>query len=88
MRNLTIKREKTFVGSLGTLKIYIEDPNAGDTTINDTVCRKLGDLKNGEEKTFPVEDRAAKLFVIADQQGLLLRVLRSAGGNGGHHPHG
>ena len=67
MRNLTIKRTKSFVGCLGKMKIYIEDPTASETTINKVPCRKIGDLKNGEEKTFQIEEQAAKIFVIADQ---------------------
>ena len=66
MRNLTIKRIKSFVACLAKMKIYIEDPNSPDITVNNVPCRKLGDLKNGEEKTFQVEEQALKVFVIAD----------------------
>lgn len=67
MRNLTIKREKTFVASLVTMKVYIEDPSSNEIMINNTPCRKLGVLKNGEEKTFSIDESAAKVFVIADK---------------------
>ena len=67
MRNLTILREKTFVASLAKIKIYVEDTSAGDTLINGVKCRKLGEIKNGEEKTFEIENSATKVFVIADQ---------------------
>lgn len=66
MRNLTIKRNKSFVACLGKMKVYIEDPNANELTINFVPCRKLGELKNGEEKTFEIGENAAKIFVIAD----------------------
>ena len=66
MRNLTIKREKSFVGSLVKMKIYIEDPTSNEMRINDIPCRKIGDLKNGEEKTFQIDEQKAKIFVIAD----------------------
>ena len=66
MRNLTIKREKSFVGSLAKMKIYIEDPTSNEMRINDIPCRKIGDLKNGEEKTFQIDEQKAKVFVIAD----------------------
>ena len=66
MRNLTIKRQKSFVACLGKMKVYIEDPMANDLVIKGVYCRKLGDLKNGEEKTFEIGDNAAKVFVIAD----------------------
>lgn len=67
MRNLTIKRTKSFVACLAKMKVYIEDPNAGVLKIGGVACRKLGDLKNGEEMTFQIGDEAAKVFVIADQ---------------------
>ena len=67
MRNLTITRKKSFVGCLGKMKVYIEDPEAGELEINGVGCRKLGILKNGETATFPISDQAAKVFVIADK---------------------
>ena len=67
MRKLTIKRQKSFVGCLVKAKVYIEDAIASETEINGVPCRKLGDLKSGEEKTFEIENTAKKLFVIADQ---------------------
>ena len=67
MRNLTITRTKSFVGCAGKVKIYITDPLAADATINGLSCRKLGDLKNGEEKTFSIGCEEAKVFVIADK---------------------
>lgn len=67
MRNLTIKRTKSFVGCLAKMKIYIEDLASNEITINNTPCRKIGDLKNGEEKTFQIDEHAAKVFVIADK---------------------
>ena len=67
MRNLTIKRAKSFVASLVKMKIYIEDHTAGELTINNVPCRKLRDLKNGEEKTFVIGEEAAKVFVIGDK---------------------
>ena len=67
MRNLTIKRAKRFVACLVKMKIYIEDPTSNEMFIGNTPCRKLGELKNGEEKTFQVEEQAAKIFVIGDK---------------------
>ena len=65
MRELTIQRTKSFVGRFGIFKVYIEDGEAGDLKINGVSCRLLGTLKNGETKTFSIEENAAKLFVIA-----------------------
>lgn len=67
MRNLTIKREKSFVGSLAKMKVYIEDPTSNEICINDIFCRKIGDLKNGEEKTFQIDEQEVKIYVIADK---------------------
>lgn len=66
MRNVIIKRNKSFVGCLAKLKVYIEDYTYGETKIGGVPCRKLGTLKNGEEKAFLIPDNAAKIFVIAD----------------------
>lgn len=67
MRNLTIKRTKSFVGCLAKMKIYIEDYEAGELTINGIPCRKIGELKSGEEKTFQISVKEAKVFAIADK---------------------
>ena len=67
MRNLTIKREKSFVGSLAKMKVYIEDPTSNEMRINDVPCRKIGDLKNGEETTFQIDEQEVNIYVIADK---------------------
>ena len=67
MRNLIIKRRKSFVGCAVKMKVYLEDPVSGDLTINGVLCRKLGDLKNNEEKIFPIGSEEARVFVIADK---------------------
>lgn len=66
MRKLTIKRTKSFVGCLGIMKVYIESAD-GDTKLGESICKKLGDLKNGEEVSFEIESERAKVYVIADQ---------------------
>lgn len=67
MRKLTILRKKAFSASLATMKVYIEDPDSEDLVIQGVACRKLGVLKNGEEKTFQIADTAAKVYVIGDK---------------------
>lgn len=67
MRNLVIKREKSFVGCLGKFKVYIVDPNSNDLKINKQPCRKLGILKNGEEAVFQIPDDEVKIYIIADK---------------------
>ena len=66
MRNLTIERRKTSAACAAKLKVYMEDP-AGDLTIDNIPCRKLGELKNGESGTYTIDDEAAKLFVFYDK---------------------
>lgn len=66
MRNLFIKRNKNLAGCLAKLKVYIEDYTYGETKIDGVPCRKLGTLKNGEEKAFLIPDNAARIYVIAD----------------------
>lgn len=67
MRNLTIKRTKSFVACAVKAKVYMEDPVNEELRINDVPCRKLGELKNGEEKTFQIGNEAARIYVIGDK---------------------
>lgn len=67
MRKLTIIRANSFVGCLGTMKVYIEDAEAGDTEICNVRCRKLGDLKNGASAEFEIGEGEARIYVIADK---------------------
>lgn len=67
MRNLTIKRKKSFVACLYKIKVYIEDLTSDEIFINNIPCRKIGEIKNGEEKTFQISEQPAKVFVIADK---------------------
>ena len=63
MRNLTIQREKNWVGAITKAKVYIEDPD-GELEISSVRCRKLGVVKSGGESTFQIGEEAAKIFVI------------------------
>lgn len=67
MRNLTIKRQKSFVACTMRMKVYIEDASNSEITINNIPCRKLGVLKNGGEETFQIDNNEAKIFVIGDK---------------------
>lgn len=67
MRNLIIQRRKTFIASLITMKVYIEDIYSNDLVINNIPCRKIGELKNGEQKSFLIDEYQRKVFVIADK---------------------
>ena len=65
MRMLTIKRNKSFAGFLGKVQVYIADAN-GELEIGGQLCCKLGDLKNGEEKTFTIDNTETTVYVIGD----------------------
>ena len=67
MRNLTITRRKSIAGCAMKVQVYIKDEVAGDLMINNVPCRKLGDLKNKEEKTFCIGTEETVLFVIVDK---------------------
>ena len=67
MRNLTIQRRKTFVACAMKVKVYIEDATSNEIVIGGVACRKLGDVKNGETKTFQIDNNSARVFVIADK---------------------
>lgn len=64
MRRLWIKRHKASSGA-AKMTVYIEDFEDGDITINDTPCRKLGEIKNGQQKHFSVSEDEAKVVVAA-----------------------
>ena len=65
MRKLTIKRLKSGAACLAKTKFYVVVPY-GDTTINGERCAFLGELKNGEEKTFEVANEQLKIYAICD----------------------
>jgi len=67
LRNLTITRRKSFVACAMKDKVYIRDEQAQEIIIDGVPCRKIGDLKNGESKTFPIEDGEQQIFIIADK---------------------
>lgn len=67
MRNLTIFRAKCSVDAVARMRIFIEDSEDPDVTINGVGCRKLGVLKNGEERSFEIGEQCARVFVIADR---------------------
>ncbi len=48
MRNLTVKREKSFVACLITMKVFAEDKEHGETVIDGTPCRRRS---AGDERT-------------------------------------
>ena len=67
MRNLTIIRRKSYVGCIMKDQIYIRDEAASELTIDGVPCRKIGDIKNGETKTFQIGEGQQQIFLIADK---------------------
>ena len=67
MRNLTLTRKKSYVGCLVADQVYVRDAVAAEVTIQGVPCRKIGTLKNGETKTFQIEDGEQRIFLIADK---------------------
>lgn len=67
MRKLTIFRANSRAAAVARMRVFIEDSEAPDFTINGVGCRKLGVLKNGEERTFEIGEQRARVFVIADR---------------------
>lgn len=67
MRRLWITRRKAAAASAMKMKVYIEDPENGDVEIGGSLCRKLGELKNDQQKHFNIGSDEAKVYVIADK---------------------
>lgn len=67
MRSLTITRRKSFVGCAMKDQVYIRDEQAQEITIEGVPCRKIGDIKNGESKTFQIGDSEQQIFLIVDK---------------------
>lgn len=66
MRNLTVKRQKSVVACIVRMKVYIEDINSNDIVVDGKTYRKLGDVGNGEEMTFSIDENEHNIIVIAD----------------------
>lgn len=67
MRNLTITRRKSAVGCAMKDRVYIRDEQAREIIIDGVPCRKLGQIKNGETKTFQIGEGEQQIFLIADK---------------------
>ena len=65
MRNLIIRRQRSLAGCFGKVHVYINS-ESGELTIRNTSCKKLGELKNGEEKTFSIPNTDVTVYVIGD----------------------
>ena len=63
MRQLTIRRESARTNKRKTDQVYIADPQYGTVPIDNMMCSKLGELRNGEQQTFPIGEGPVRIFV-------------------------
>ncbi|MBE6579493.1 MAG: hypothetical protein E7651_06775 [Ruminococcaceae bacterium] len=63
MRELTIRREACFWGKGKKDTVYIEDWESNDAAFGTTPCRRLGEIGNGETKTFSIGEKLARVYV-------------------------
>ena len=67
MRKLTVNIRANPAARVGKVFLYIED-DGGNTRISGTLCKKLGEIKEGSSEIFKVDNGNLKLFVIPEQQ--------------------
>ncbi|MBO5701590.1 MAG: hypothetical protein J6S71_04060 [Clostridia bacterium] len=67
MRKVYLTRDKSFVGCLGKLNVYVEDVANAETVIADIPCRKVCKIANGETVSFDIPDEEVRVIVIADK---------------------
>lgn len=66
MRKLTVKRQKSFVGSAIKVNFYIQDDLSNEVTADGLTFRKLGAVKNATESSFEIECGELVLFASVD----------------------
>ena len=67
MRKVYLTRDKSFVGCLGKLNVYVEDLSNPETVIADIPCRKVCKISNGETVSFDISEEETRVIVIADK---------------------
>ena len=67
MRKVYLTRDKSFVGCLGKLNVYVEDVANAETVIADIPCRKVCKIANGETVSVDIPDEEVRVIVIADK---------------------
>jgi hypothetical protein len=68
VRTVTIERKKSLVGAVVPFGIYAEDHAASELIINEIPCRKVGELKNGEQISFEIGDAETCIFAVPAAQ--------------------
>lgn len=64
MRNLTINREKSFVGCLSKYEVYARSTDGKGMKFRKERYKKLGALKNGHQSTFQISEEETKILVM------------------------
>lgn len=65
MRYLTLQRTKSAIDFFVTIKVYIEDPASNEIKIQGVPCRKIGELKNGEQQSFIIGDEKLRIYIMS-----------------------
>lgn len=65
MRELRLKREKSLIGCLTKMNVYLEDANSNEVVYNGKNYRKIGVLKNGEENTFLITEDECNIITCS-----------------------
>ncbi len=64
MRRVYLTREKSLVGCLAKLQVYIEDQERAEVELDGIPCRVITALENGETVDFAISEEARHIFVI------------------------
>ena len=64
MRKVYLTRDKSFVGCLGKLNVYVEDASNPETVISDIPCRKVCRIANGETVSFDIGEERISLVPL------------------------
>lgn len=65
MRYLTLQRIKSAIDFFVTIKVYIEDPTSNEILIQGVPCRKIGEIKNGEQQSFMIGDEKLRIYIMS-----------------------
>ena len=68
MRTVTIERKKSLVGALVPFTVYAEDHASSELIIHEVPCKKIGELKNGEQISFEIGDAETCIFAVPAAQ--------------------
>jgi hypothetical protein len=78
MRRLIVSNRFSLCSLIGSLKVYIDNPN-GELEIHSSRCHKLGQLKNGESQAFEIDEDEHLIYlffseVSRDSQALIIPI--------------